>query len=193
MIIGGTGNDTITANRGETGLLTDGSDVVVGDTGFVDFAIADQNPTTLDRVWTTDPGTGGSDNITTGNSSDVVIGGDAGDTIRPGTATTSCSATTARSRCSAASGRPPSAPIRASTHRRRAATTQITTGTGNDVVIGGLGKDTIDAGSGNNVVLGDSGELDFDPTAAGALQDGVLDRTRRSATTTRSRPVSAAT
>src|SRR5262249_21619960 len=82
-IVGGTGNDTITADVGQ-GAVTDGQDIVIGDSGFVDFAVTDQIIATLDRVWTTDPGTGGADSITTGNSSDIVLGGDAADTIVAG-------------------------------------------------------------------------------------------------------------
>src|SRR5207248_8595414 len=37
----------------------------------------------------------------------------------------------------------------------------ITSGSGNDTVVGGPAGDTIDAGDGNNVVFGDSGELDY--------------------------------
>src|SRR5439155_16252761 len=37
----------------------------------------------------------------------------------------------------------------------------ITTGSGNDTVIGGVAGDTIAAGDGHNIVLGDSGEFDF--------------------------------
>src|SRR5207302_604449 len=47
---------------------------------------------------------------------------------------------------------------------------QITTGSGDDVVIGGINADTIDAGQGNNVVLGDSGLVDW----AAAERGGTL-------------------
>ena len=158
VIVGGNGNDTITANIGETAVVTDGSDVVLGDTGFVDFAIADHDPTTVDRVWTTDPGTGGTDQITTGNSSDVVIGGDAGDTIQAGNGDNIVLGDDGR--VTLLGGVRQSA---ISTDTSIGGNDSITTGSGNDVVLGGFGNDTADASSGNNVVLGDSGEFDFDP------------------------------
>src|SRR5262249_38809397 len=37
----------------------------------------------------------------------------------------------------------------------------ITTGIGNDIVLGGMAGDTIDASSGNNIVLGDDGQIDY--------------------------------
>ena len=43
---------------------------------------------------------------------------------------------------------------------------KITTGDGNDVVVGGPGADTIDAGGGDNVVFGDSAKLTFDNSGA---------------------------
>jgi Ca2+-binding RTX toxin-like protein/phage tail sheath gpL-like len=37
----------------------------------------------------------------------------------------------------------------------------ITTGIGNDIVLGGIDNDTIDASDGNNIVIGDSGLIDY--------------------------------
>jgi Ca2+-binding RTX toxin-like protein len=41
-------------------------------------------------------------------------------------------------------------------------------GNGNDIIIGGIGNDTIDAGEGNNIVLGDNGFVNL------VINDGVL-------------------
>src|SRR5262249_2697519 len=47
---------------------------------------------------------------------------------------------------------------------------RVTTGSGNDVVVGGLAGDTVDAGDGANVVLGDSGEVDYQSGTGVLLQ-----------------------
>ncbi len=80
-VIGGAGTDTITTNRSSS---SDQTDVVLGDHGFVDYALADGNAADLDRVWSTDPTLGGNDTLTTGEGDDVVIGGVGADTIDAG-------------------------------------------------------------------------------------------------------------
>ena len=161
IVIGGIGNDIITANSGEPALGPDAADIVIGDTGFVDYAVTDHNATTLDRVWTTDPGTGGIDTITTGGSSDVVIGGDAGDTITAGNGDNVVLGDNGK--ITLVGGKLLQV---LSTSTGLDATAQggvetITSGAGNDTVVGGLFGDTIVAGDGNNVVIGDSGEIDY--------------------------------
>ena len=48
----------------------------------------------------------------------------------------------------------------------------ITTGAGNDIIIGGIDADTIAAGNGNNIVLGDSGLIDWAAAERGGLLAG---------------------
>src|SRR5207244_9592387 len=75
-IIGGTAGDIINAG--------DGSNIVIGDAGYIDYVIADGDVTDIDRIWSTDTAIGGPDSITTGAGDDVVIGGQDGDTIGAG-------------------------------------------------------------------------------------------------------------
>ena len=58
----------------------------------------------------------------------------------------------------------------------------ITTGAGNDIVLGGVDGDTIGAGDGNNIVIGDSGQIDWTARSAAG----------RSPATTSTRPTSTA-
>ncbi|HZB76199.1 MAG TPA: Calx-beta domain-containing protein [Solirubrobacteraceae bacterium] len=86
LVVGGADGDTITTNRGESAPTdADGDAIVIGDNGLVDFATVDADPADLDRIWVTDPDTGGSDTITTGAGHDVVIAGEDGELISEGT------------------------------------------------------------------------------------------------------------
>src|SRR5207253_454830 len=79
IVFGGVDTDTITTDRG--GAAGDGSAIVVGDNGFVDWQLLDGNPSDIDRIWSIDPNTGGSDTITTGDGGDVIIGGEDGELV----------------------------------------------------------------------------------------------------------------
>src|SRR5207253_5261011 len=52
-----------------------------GDNGFVDWQLLDGDPADIDRIWSRDPNTGGSDDITTGNGADIVIAGEDGELV----------------------------------------------------------------------------------------------------------------
>jgi len=146
LIIGGQAGDTIDAG--------DGTNIVLGDHGAVTFQAAD----TLQSILSTDSAEGGADQITTSNGGDVIVGGQAGDTIDTGdgnkvvlgddgTITYDVNGTIND--------------INSISTKDNGGTDGITTGAGDDIVIGGRFGDTIDAGSGNNVVIGDSGHIAF--------------------------------
>jgi Ca2+-binding RTX toxin-like protein len=107
IILGGVGNDTIIANDTETyergNVATfDQNNIILGDNGFIDWTARDsgrdtihgqtydlhlgddQDPRDIDRISTTDPTIGGSDDITSGAGNDLIFGGTAGDVIRAG-------------------------------------------------------------------------------------------------------------
>ena len=79
----------------------------------------------------------------------------------------------------------------------------ITTGAGNDIMIGGIDADTIVAGDGNNIVFGDNGLIDWAASERGGnlagddhpppTSTGSGRSTRSTAATTRSRPARATT
>ena len=177
MIIGGIGSDTIVANSGEGVGSPDGIDVVIGDNGQIVLqrGCRRTNLATLDLVQTINPEAGGGvDNITTGASSDVVIGGDAADTIAAGDGNNIVlgdngkvsffggvrqQAVQHRHRGGRGSAR--RRRLDHHGHRQRC----------RDRRPRGATRST--RAPANNVVLGDSGQLDFDPTAAGALKTAI--------------------
>ncbi|MCH8993134.1 MAG: hypothetical protein IIA44_15450 [Acidobacteria bacterium] len=85
LIFGGIDNDSITANRNEdTGFFDDGDNIVFGDNGFIDYILLDGDHSDIDRIWSTAPNHGGSDDITTGEGDDIVIGGEDGEIVDGG-------------------------------------------------------------------------------------------------------------
>ena len=73
-MVGGRGNDTITAG--------DGSDVLLGDSGEMTADLSVPGPaTTWLTIASSATNDGGDDNITTGSGNDIVIGGFGNDTI----------------------------------------------------------------------------------------------------------------
>src|SRR5262249_20818179 len=160
-ILGGTGNDTITAGEG--------ANIVVGDNGFIQYNTAgpgfDTNPLTLDLVQSNAPEEGGGDDvITTGGGNDWIIAGDndpntsnrvgrSADTINAGNGQNIVLADNGQilahsgklnliSSTEAGSLSPVSA--------AQGGDDAITTGSGDDTIIAGFGADTVGAGDGSN-------------------------------------------
>jgi Ca2+-binding RTX toxin-like protein len=67
IILAGVANDLINSNAG--------NDIVIGDNGFVDYVVADGNPTDIDIISTNAPTIGGKDTISSGSGNDFVFGG----------------------------------------------------------------------------------------------------------------------
>ena len=104
MIFGGPGSDQIVANNGETAATPDGSDIVFGDQGYLDYVSSDRDQTDIDVIaagdlvpfapginggndiatGAVDLGTGGGDVVTTGSGGDIIVGGVGGDAIVAG-------------------------------------------------------------------------------------------------------------
>src|SRR5207244_2395171 len=80
IILGGADADTINAG--------DGHNIVLGDTGYIDYVGLDNDPSDIDRIASpvdlADAGIGGGDQITTGAGDDIILGGAAGDGINAG-------------------------------------------------------------------------------------------------------------
>ena len=157
ILFGGAGNDTITTGGG--------TDVVIGDNGQVDWGL-DGNTADIDRIMSTDPTEGGIDRITVDAGNAIVIGGAGGDIITAAGGDNIVlgdggEIDAALSDATSFGSLPLTVGTVFSTDPTLGGDDMITTGAGNDFVIGGYGGDTIDAGDGNNVVVGDNGLLVF--------------------------------
>ena len=217
VVVGGVDDDEITTNRGETAGTPDAGGIVIGDNGFVDWALLDNAPADIDRIWSIDPDTGGTDTITTGNGDDVVIAGEDGEPSSRTTASRPCTSSRRRQRRRRHDRRRqrPQPRVRRQRQDHRAVSDasrfgslpltlglvetiesliggsdSITTGSGDDVILGGINGDTINAGDGNNLVVGDSGLVDWTAAERGGALAGDdtnpadVDRIARRAPTT---------
>ncbi|HEX5857107.1 MAG TPA: hypothetical protein VFY91_03265, partial [Microbacterium sp.] len=164
---GGTGGDIVFGDRGLVQWV-DASGAVVaqsGNGGVGDFTDGAVRPVGL--VTTVDPTIGGADLITTGVGADVVLGGAGGDII-----TTNRGETAATPDASGlvfgdhglidwVGQDAASADIDRlwSIDPAFGGADTISTGRGDDLVVGGLGADVISVSDGRNVVLGDNGRF----------------------------------
>ena len=166
IVLGGDVDDTI--NAGE------GNNIVLGDNGYIDYVIDDGDPSDIDQIWSTVPGIGGVDHITTGAGDDIVIGGTAGDTVTVGDGDNIVIGDSGQI-TSASTDLDPQLESYPMTLGRIETIAPdvggndfITTGIGRDIVFGGAGGDQITANDGdeqtadgNNLVLGDNGYVDY--------------------------------
>src|SRR5207253_1941246 len=137
VVIGGTDSDSITTNRGETASAPDGNAIVIGDNGFVDYAVVDGNPANIDRIFSIDPATGGNDTITTGSGADIVIGGNGGDTIGAGDGDNIVLGDNGLLDYLAVDGDPATIDVITTTDPIYGGADSITTGAGYDLILGG--------------------------------------------------------
>ncbi|MDA1273124.1 MAG: hypothetical protein O2960_03590, partial [Verrucomicrobia bacterium] len=175
IVFGGTGADTIVANDGETGASPDGDNLILGDDGTIDYVRAerdpgasggDTNPADIDLIASSDFADGAADVITTGEGSDIIVGGQAGDTIVAGNGNNlvigdSGLITAATEDGNRYAGQSMTLGRVETVAFGIGGVDTITTGAGNDFVLGGHEGDTIHAGNGNNIVLGDDGVVDY--------------------------------
>ena len=125
IVLGGINGDRIDAG--------DGNNIVIGDSGEIDYVTDDDDRSDIDRIHTTDPDDGGSDIITTGQGDDIVLAGEDGETVID----TDLADTRSRGRAVAPG-----------------TVTLIDPETGLPV-----DGDVIDAGQGRNLVFGDNGAI----------------------------------
>ena len=162
FVVGGRGRDVINAG------LDDGADVVLGDNGFALFDSV--NGSSLIRhIESSSPEEGDDDQITAGDGPDVVVAGSGSDTVDAGS-------DASRDVLLGDNGR---AIFDATEVLIEIRSTDPTYGgddtllarNGHDFVIGGTGKDEIDAGTdaGIDVVMGDNGFATFDNAAGASL------------------------
>jgi Ca2+-binding RTX toxin-like protein len=167
LIIGGRYGDTIEAGNG--------NNLVIGDSGRITAASADAPQfgvaMTYGLIETVAFGDGGVDTITTLDGNDIVLGGHEGDIIHAGEGNNivlgddgKIDYTRAdRESFAGADTNPADIDLIESTSTTQfGGVDEITTGAGNDVIIGGRFSDTIIANAGNNLVIGDSGRITAD-------------------------------
>ena len=166
-IIGGAGADTIDAG--------DGINLVLGDNGLIDWVAAerggtapgdDLDPSDIDRIETTELDNGGADEITTGRHTDVVLGGFGADTIDSGDGADIVLGDNGALRAALSgpaqiAGLPLTLRLIEILAPELGGDDEITTRAGADIVLGGLGADTVSTGDGEDLVLGDNGAIDF--------------------------------
>ena len=151
-MIGGVGDDLI-----DTG---NGFDILFGDNGLVAFNAAGVATTveSHDDVALS----AGNDNITASDGVKYVVGGYGNDVIKLGDGDNIIFGDSGRILIDAAGTVRSVVSINVSV----GGDDQVVTGDGRNVVIGGIGNDTLSAGDGGNVMLGDSGQVTRDATGA---------------------------
>ena len=147
VVIGGLGGDTIT--------LGGANNTIIGDDGVATF-----NQGKITSAATTDPGLGGVDNITVSGGNNVILGGTGGDTILVQGASSSGNVILGDDGQAQFTQQGVLSYI-TSTDQTDGGDDTITTGDGNNVVLGGFGADMITVGAGANVILGDNGDATF--------------------------------
>ena len=167
IVLGGADGDTISVG--------DGDNLVFGDSGQITAALGNlvsaqigSQPITLGLIETIASGTGGMDTITTGIGRDIILGGADADTI---IANSGESAGTRDDWYNIVLGdagyidyvleddAPADLDRIFSVDVAIGGTDKITTGQGDDIVLGGADGDTISVGDGDNLVFGDSGQI----------------------------------
>ena len=162
VVLGGLDEDSI--NTGAHG----GADIVVGDNGLILFDSAG-GTSILRQIETSDAAHGHGDTIDTGNGPDVVLGGSGADDVQAG-------ADAARDIVIGDNGAAlfDTASVLfdiRTTDPSTGGNDTIEVGNGDDVVLGGVASDTINAGTdtGADVVIGDNGFALFDTDSGSSL------------------------
>ncbi|MEZ6122879.1 MAG: calcium-binding protein [Planctomycetaceae bacterium] len=144
-VFGGIGNDRLTLN--------DGRNLAFGDNGHATFN-ADGFLLTAESLAAAD---GGKDAIFTGIHSDIIIAGTTDDTIHAGEGNNAVIGDSGRMTFDGAG----QWLIVETTDTAIGGNDSITTGDGNDLVLGGAGADNMQLANGDNVALGDNGQATF--------------------------------
>lgn len=169
-IKGGTGEEIVLAGSGNDNVDTgvdNGSDIILGDTGRIDYEIV-SGTAMVKTITTIGEPAGGDDTIYTGAGTDVVIGGGGNDSINAGDGT--CSIIVGDNGVVVYDN--PDVSTSYVNHVTAAdigitGNDTIVTGATADIVLGGMGADAITVRTGEDIVIGDNGTVQF--------SNGVLD------------------
>ena len=165
IIIGGFGGDELTVAGGEN--------ILIGDSGYVDFVTLDNDRTDIDAIGSLAEGLGGVDIINSGAGADMIIGGVGADEIDAGDGNNVIIGdngviTGKDTGPGQMDGLPLTLDRVVSTSQSNGAGDLITSGTGEDVIVGGVGADVISSISGRDIVAGDGALIQFrEPEADG--------------------------
>ena len=143
------GNDTITTQGGNDIIFGGAADDSITTTGGNNVIAGDFGINVPGQFNSTDPGSGGTDTIQSGDGNDLILGGAAGDSIN----------TTGGDNIIGGDFGVIVPNQFTSTDAGTGGADTITAGGGNDKIAGGAAGDTINAGNGQNEVLGDSGVI----------------------------------
>ncbi|MBL8817435.1 MAG: hypothetical protein JNL58_15515, partial [Planctomyces sp.] len=156
-IVAGNGTNVVIAGIGQDHVTTgSGRDIVLGDSGSVDYVINDNNENHPDVVTSTAVAGDAQDTIIVGDGDNIVIAGNGNDSITSGIGNdfiigdsgTLNFGTTGNLRNATNPG-------------TSGGNDTIVAGNGTNVVIAGIGQDHVTTGSGRDIVLGDSGSVDY--------------------------------
>ncbi|MEW6158482.1 MAG: hypothetical protein AB1813_13700, partial [Verrucomicrobiota bacterium] len=147
----------VAGNYGDTITVLGGNNLVLGDSGRIDY---ETNTGVLLTIESTAPALGGNDTITTGIGHDLVVAGIGNDTV---TASDGDNIVIGDNGLVQYSG--PDANlatldlVQSTAPEQGGGVDNITAGNGHDHIIGGDAGDTITAGEGDNTILGDNGRI----------------------------------
>ncbi|WP_374624712.1 calcium-binding protein, partial [Devosia sp.] len=150
IVIAGSGADDVDAGSDD--------DIILGDNGEIIFSAAD----IVERISSTDPDYGGIDDIEAGDGADIVVGGVAGDLISAGGETDVDEDIVLGDEGELLFFATGELQHAYSIVPDKGGADTITTGGGDNVVIGGADGDSITASGGADIILGDNGRLEFD-------------------------------
>ncbi|HSG90608.1 MAG TPA: hypothetical protein VLA56_15440 [Pseudomonadales bacterium] len=197
LILGGLGGDEISGAIDGTRNAADGSNVILGDLGSVDFVVADGDDLAdIDLVESTETQLGGDDRIVVGDGNDLVLGGAGSDTIDGGRGANLVFGDSGRIASAELAGGFVAADVPQLGRLLSLGTLEtvsptlggadtIVTGTGVDIILGGAAGDVITANDGEgvngaidsaNLILGDHGRIEYvstdgvDPTDIDVLE-----------------------
>ncbi|TCK07577.1 LEPR-XLL domain-containing protein [Marinobacterium mangrovicola] len=169
IVFGGAGGDNIDVDAGDNLVIGDDGKIVYTGTDFGGSGVGDDsNPADIDEIVSTSTTAGGgADSITSLGGDDIVIGGREGDTVDAGDGNNvvigdSGQILAAADNAPQISGQPITFGVIETTETDDGGADSITTGSGEDWVLGGYGGDTLYLGAGADIALGDNGELIFD-------------------------------
>jgi Ca2+-binding RTX toxin-like protein len=144
ILIGGTAGDNLASEADD--------DVVLGDHGRINRSSAN----VIESIATTFADKGGDDAITTAAGADIALGGFGADQIDGGEGNNILLGDNGQ--LAYASG---ALSLVTTNNPTLGAGDTITTGSGNDILMGGTGSENIHAGDGADLVFGDHGKVDF--------------------------------
>jgi len=163
-VLGGMGGDSIVIRDANSTTPRRGTDTIFGDNGSVDLDAVDQH---FVRITSTVTGLGGDDTIVTGDGHKKIVAGYGNDTVTVNDGSHLIILDNGAVDFNSAGRAVDTITIDVS--NATGGNDSVVTGEGDNVVLGGVGNDTITLGrgTGNDVVIGDNGRIRMD--AAGLL------------------------